>query len=806
MKINLLLFLFVSFHTVFGQDKGSVKGIVKTSDGQGAGYVNVSIKGTGKGTVTDNNGEYEIRNIEAGNYTLVTSFIGLETKEQSIEVKAGETAIIPEITLSENSQQLGEIVVTDTRVNPFDRKQTEYVARLPLKNLENPQVYSTITAELLKDQVVTNFDDALKNAPGVEKLWESTGRGGDGAGYFSLRGFDAQPTMVNGLPGLTNGSLDPANIERIEVLKGPSGTLFGSSLISYGGLINTVTKKPYETFGGEISYIAGSFGLNRITADINVPLSQSVSARINTAYHAENSFQDAGFRNSFFIAPSLSYKVNDKLSFLINAEFLTSEGTNPTMLFLNRSNPLQYAGLDALNYDPKLSLTSNDLTIKNPRYNLQAQMLYKVSDKWTSQTAVSRGAARSDGYYSYLWDNWFDKGEFSLFISDQNGQTSTTDIQQNFIGDFNIGDLRNRIVVGLDYFHRNMTDNSTGYPWLFDITPQGQINFEDPYSDNVVEPRYLSRQSVDALLVNSARSNSNVKDEAYSAYFSDVINITPKLSAMASLRFDHFRNEGDITTDEDDYNQSALSPKFGLVYQPVLDRLSVFANYMNGFKNVAPRQVADMNGDNPITKTFEAEQANQIELGVKTNLFRERLSSTVSYYHITVSNKLMPDAENINNTIQGGEVESKGFELSINASPVKGLNFIGGYSYNESVVINGEEQSAFAEEGRRPLESGPQGLFNAWAVYSFTKGALKGFGAGFGANAASERMIMDNEITGRFSVPSYTVLNACVFYNADIFRITLKIDNLTNEEYYKGWSTINPQRPRSLAASFSYRF
>src|SRR3546814_3383774 len=78
--------------------------------------------------------------------------------------------------------------------------------------------------------------------------------------YYSMRGFSVQPTMVNGLPGLTNGSLDPAGIERIDVIKGPSGTLFGSSLISYGGLLNTITKKPYRGFGGEVSYVAGSLG------------------------------------------------------------------------------------------------------------------------------------------------------------------------------------------------------------------------------------------------------------------------------------------------------------------------------------------------------------------------------------------------------------------------------------------------------------------------------------------------------------------------------------------------------------------
>lgn len=107
-------------------------------------------------------------------------------------------------------------------------------------------MYNTITTDLLESQIVTNFDDALKNAAGVENLWTSTGRGGDGAGYYSMRGFSVQPQLVNGLPGLTNGTINPANIERIEVLKGPSATLFGNAVSSYGGLINVVTKNPMQ--------------------------------------------------------------------------------------------------------------------------------------------------------------------------------------------------------------------------------------------------------------------------------------------------------------------------------------------------------------------------------------------------------------------------------------------------------------------------------------------------------------------------------------------------------------------------------
>src|SRR3546814_9903876 len=84
---------------------------------------------------------------------------------------------------------------------------------------------------------------------------------------------------------------------------------------------------------------------------------------------------------------------------------------------------------------------------------------------------------------------------------------------------------------------------------------------------------------------------------------------------------------------------------------------------MNGFVNVAHATVSDINGENPITRPFEAEQATQAEAGIKTALFDGKLTSTLSFYAIKVSNKVMPDPEHPNNYIQGGEVESKVIEV-----------------------------------------------------------------------------------------------------------------------------------------------
>ncbi|WP_159021442.1 TonB-dependent receptor [Formosa sp. L2A11] len=774
-----------------------VNGTVTDAENTPIAGANISLKNSTNGSQTDIDGQFEIKNLGSGDYTAVVSYLGYKTKEVAFTV-SNSNLTLSNITLYEGQEILSEVVIDGKRRNMFARKQTAYVSKLPLKDLENTQVYSTITTDILESQIATNFEDALDNATGIQQLWTSTGRGGDGAGYYSLRGFSVQPQLVNGVPGLTNGTINAANIERIEVIKGPSATLFGSSVTSYGGLINVVTKKPYKGSGGQVSYTAGSYGLNIITGDFNTALDkdENLYFRLNTSYHTEDSFQDAGFKKSFFVAPSLSYQVNNRLSFSFYGEISQSEKTNPTFLFLSRAGALQYEDLDDLGYDYKKSYTSNALTLENPTQNYRVEMDYKLSDAWNSQTIVSRSVTSTKGYYTYLYD-LTGAGTFSRYLNKQDALSRTTDIQQNFNGDFKIGNLRNRIVAGLDYYSVTSIDNGSSYAYYGSVTPS---------TGEEADGYPLTTAGVDAALAGSSINNYKTRTNVYSAYVSDVLDITSKLSAMASVRFDQFDNEGDITTNTDDYDQFAISPKFGLLYQPIEDRLSVFANWQNGFTNIGPQLVGDASSTEGQTlKNFEPEEANQIEFGVKTNFFNNRLNATVNYYSILVSNRLMTDPNDAFNQIQDGEVSSKGFELEINANPIDGLNIRAGYSYNDSEI---EKASTESTIGERPVDAGSDIVYNLWADYIFETGTLEGFGIGAGFNGASERDIINASgyTSGVFSVPSYIVANASVYYSADKYRVGLKLNNMFNEEYYSGWSTLTPQQPRSVLANFTFKF
>jgi iron complex outermembrane receptor protein len=794
LQLTICLFLLIAFKA-YAQNTGTIKGRITTSDNKPADYVAVSLNDKTSGTLTNANGSYIFNKLKAGTYLIKISAVGLPAQNQTIDLKNGETLTV-DFMLNENAQQLKEVNVNATKNNKFIIKQSETVSKMPLTQLENPQVYTTISKDLMTEQLVFSADDAMRNAPGIQLMWQATGRSGDGGSYFNSRGFVTQSRLRNGLAGIVSTSADAANLEKLEVIKGPSATLFGNSLTSYGGLINRVTKKPYDSFGGEVSYAAGSYNLSRLSVDVNTPLdaAKKILFRLNAAGNYQESFQDAGFSKSVFVAPSLSYKATDRLSFLFDAELSYGKNSGSQIFFFPFGQTIAALGVnsaDKLNIDYKRAYFSDDLTQNARSTNFFGQAVYKISDHWTSQTNFSSSTSYSNGYspYFYLLPN------NNISRNDQSTRDSknlVTEVQQNFNGDFKIGGLKNRFLGGLDFLRNNSQQYFFGA--TFDVI--STIGLPSTY--------YNYNKANLSAEYNAPNPNGYFpypyyyKTNTYSAYVSDVLNITDNFLALAALRIDRFDNQGsynpatDLTTGV--YIQTAYAPKFGLVYQPIKDVVSLFANYQNGFTNLAG---ADFGG-----QTFKPEQANQTEGGLKLDAFGGKLSSTLSYYSIKVKDILRADPAHANFSIQNGTQVSKGFEAEVIANPFEGFNAIAGFGYNDSKYINASADV----DGRRPGTAAAPYNANLWLSYRFVHGNIKGLGFGFGGNYASENHVINSASIGVFNLPSYMVLNASAFYDLKKYRFGFKCDNLNNEKYWTGFSTVNPQRLRNVAATFAYKF
>lgn len=756
----------------------SLKGYVKTIDNKSIQNAHVKLKGTNFKTVTNTEGMYVFEKLPKGNYTLLVSYVGKNTIKRKVAIINDNTTIL-NIVMENSNENLEEILVSGKKVSPVAKKESFNIARLPITNMENPQVYITVSDELMKTQLATDFDAALKNVVGAGVPI----RYNQNRLVFYSRGFEVEPKIRNGLTTFNQNAIDPVNLERIEVLKGPSATLFGSSEVSYGGLLNRVTKKPNEDFGGSVGYSGGSWNLNRLTLDLNTPVNEAKTLlfRMNGAVHSEKSFQDAGFTNNIAFTPSILYKIDEKTQLFFDLEYTKTRGTSPVRHTIDTGEISHRNAEDFIEfYD--VSYASNDIFYTGENIDFFGELKHVLSDKWTSSTSFARTQTSSDGYTSRI--DGRSAITFRARVFSGHYGYNSTNLQQNFTGKFNIGKVKNRVVVGVNYYN---------YSQDRDVTSINTSDFEYGSSEYYNE---FNKSFIDTELVNGSRTLRNQKTDTYSAYVSDVVNFTDNFLAMLSLRFDHFNDKGTYniltSTLGEGFSQNALSPKLGLVYQILPEKVSVFGNYMNGFAN--------QGGSSENGNSFNPEHANQLEGGIKFNLFNNKVIGSVSYYDIKVEDIIRENPNNTDFDIQDGTQTSEGLELEFSANPIEDFNILMGFAYNKSELQNTEDGE---QDGLRPERSGPDKLFNWWMDYNVLGKNTNKLLIGMGGNTGSSSF-QTNTIDATVTIPSYTVFDFGVTYKTNTFSLGIKGNNITDEKY---WSyRLAPQKSRNFVANFTFNF
>ncbi|MGN7722493.1 TonB-dependent siderophore receptor [Chitinophaga sp. 22620] len=766
-------------HACAYTQNGVITGRITTSDGQPAEFATVLLNNKTVVQV-DKAGTYRIGELPAGTYTITVRFAGQQTQARTITLQDGET-VTADFALQISAKALNEVVIVGDKYTVTAKKRSNTASRLPLEYLENPQVYNVVDKELIAEQMALTLEESFRNIPGA-----APAKTGAGMPAFFSRGFLTTDNLRNGMATYLRTGIDLVSVERVETVKGPSSTLFGGTLVSYGGLVNYVTKKPYEKFGGEVNFMTGSYELNRLTADINAPVNaqKTVLFRINMAAQNKNDWQDQGHGSTLVIAPSLTYKVSDRLTLRLDADMQNYKGTSNTGWAVNSGVTLK--SFDQLPLEYKRSLIDNSFIGHQYSRNVFAQAEYKLSSKWTSQTnyAWANGEYTDLLYFNQSWiRNDSIQRALGVFSPDKVGRRH---IQQNFTGEFNTGSLRHRLLIGADFMsqYRNYKYASL----ILDTVNVLSATIRDVKVQKAEE--MLARLSTPPIM---SRQN------AYGAYFSDVINITGNLLVMASLRLDYFENKGTTnnlsraTTGA--FDQLALSPKFGIVYQPVKEKIALFANYMNGFKNEG-----DVLQPDGTTISLKPQQAEQIEGGVKLDLLNNKLSATISYYDISVSRiRRTQEINGQNFIVQDGTQESKGVEAEVIGNPFPGFNFVAGYGYNKNKYTKSNKDVL----GKRVIGT-PEHVGNVWLSYSLLNGSLKGLGIGAGVMYVSDAFY---NATNTFSMPAYTVVDATLYYNQPRFRLSVKASNITNEHYWisDGFYS-RPQPPVNFLAGIAYKF
>lgn len=744
-----------------------LKGTIKTSEGKSVPDIKVVVPQKRIEIFADKNGTFQLAKLPDGVFDIQLWSGDNLLATQAFTASDPEN-IVHEFLLSLDYKQLNDVIVS--AIKRKDRYVTEDLGKTNMKNLENPQVYSSVSQRIMIEQNTTNLQQILTNVTGATVNVDPAG----GMSILS-RGFSTQIGARNGMPiyGLGRSGLDPANIDAVEVLKGPSGTLFGNAISSYGGLVNLVTKKPFEYAKSNIGYTVGSYNLQRITADINTPLTSdnSVLFRVNAAVNKQGSFLTTGHADRYFVAPSLVYQVNERLKLSLDIEAYKEDITKPQ--FISDYKVLNLKSVKDLPISYNQGFFDNSFNAIASNIRTYATAEYKLSDHWTSVTNISvlsEDLQKSDQGYLY-----FTTKDSVRVAAGNFGPITTTssDFQQNFKGDGNFLGMRHRVVVGFDYYHYDAKRASRG------TTTLGYADVRN------VTRLFADQDLVNAYLKNNTQTTPIItKNNRIAAYASDLINITKSLMVLGSVRYDRYMAQG-----LGGYNQTSWTPRVGLVFQPILDVVSVFGNYTSGFTNYNV-------GTQPDGSLFfyKPSFANQWESGVKVNLWKNKLISTISYYNIAINDAPRSDPDGTLH--QDGKQKSNGVEFDFKAMPNDCLFINAGYVYNKNQYLR-----ATTGQGNLTTAS-PKNVANLWVSYKFLHvQSLEHLGIGAGMNYVDKSFFDANNTV---ILPSYTIFNSSIFYDLDKWRLGFAVNNISNVKYWN--ATGYAQMPRNVSFNVNIKF
>src|SRR5699024_287902 len=243
-----LLLTTATFHGIFAQT-GTISGSVQTFDGKAASMVNIGLEGTTKGTITDASGRYVITGVQEGSYTLMASFLGLQTKTTRVIVSDGKNTEVPNIVMEEIQERLQEVIVEGKNGGNFKADIPSHSLRLKGPLIELPQNIQVITSDVIaSQQAIDMLENVSRNVSGAQMIehWGNFAR-------VNMRGFKL-PAFRNGMNvELPWGPLaeDMSMVQNIEFVKGPAG--FMQSAGEPGGFYNVVTKKPTNVSVNQLS-------------------------------------------------------------------------------------------------------------------------------------------------------------------------------------------------------------------------------------------------------------------------------------------------------------------------------------------------------------------------------------------------------------------------------------------------------------------------------------------------------------------------------------------------------------------------
>ncbi len=648
----------------------------------------------------------------------------------------------------------------------------------PLRDI--PQSIQIVPRQIIEDRKVTRVGEIVQNVSGVTVTAGPSNVGEQ----FTVRGFSGGEfgsgnEFRNGFRSLGLGTFNPGNIERVEVLKGPASVLYGQ--IEPGGMINFVTKKPLDRpyYAADIEF--GSFSYSKPSLDISGPLGPDKKSlyRLNTSYEKSGSFVNFVNRDILQFSPSVTYDLSDRSKLTFDYEYIRETGVN---------NPGLPRSPIAFQLPRNLFLGEPNDSIDSKSQSANIGLEHRFSEDWQLRTQAN-WQNESFKRNAYRIGRVLNEDGLTLNRFLQNDTEDNADsysIQTNLIGKFKTGSIDHQVLFGLEWNKFNDLD-TTGF------STASSIDVFNPVYNT--EPR--------PTLFDDGASRLTTNSTTTSIYLQDQVTLLPNLKLLVGARYDFIDEKSgvqDLDVDgitpispisESSFSNQALSPRIGFVYQPI-EPVSLYASYSTSF---VP--------NNTLTRTgtsIEPTKSNQLEVGVKTEVFDGKLAATLSAYQITKTNVLTIDPEDPDFSIPIGEVKSRGIELDVTGRIQPGWNIIGSVFINESAVTVGDENSPVGNI----LINAPRSGASLWSTYEIQAGNLQGLGFGAGVLYVGD---VQATLPNSFLIPAYLRTDAAIFYKRDNWKAALNFKNLFDVNSYSNQGGgIYPGDPFTVLASFGVTF
>ena len=695
-------------------------------------------------------------------------------------------------TLSEGLAEPGDtlrIVVTgDAAGSDYFVPEASTATRTNTPLLDVPQSIQVIPQQVLEDQQVTELDEALRNVSGV--VADSS----EGAGFqVALRGFVGARVLRDGFSlsasdALSNTGLltlpETANIEQIEVLKGPASILYGE--VQPGGVINLVTERPTDEPLYEVGLRANSRSAFRVQTDLSDWMTPDgrVRYRLNALVERDDDFRD--FDQTLqreFIAPVLSWKISDHTDLTLDLEYLSDERPNDSGLLALGDRVIDVPR-DRITGEP-------DDQAERAFFTAGYRLEHRFSDRWTLRNALRYSSQdyNSSAFVPVSFDET--SGIVRRVDSATEWDQDYYGLQTDLMGKFETGSVSHTLLFGVD-FSRNRSDINN------------RLNLSNLSPLDIFNPIYGNVQRLPFGEQLVAGRVQNVTTSRLGIFLQDQIDLSENLKLLAGVRYDTISQDVDNAPSGFDPAGSESSqavddftPRLGLVYQPIPE-LSLYTSYSRSF---TPSNATDVAGN-----LLEPEKGEGFEIGLKTELFDRRLIATLAYFDITKQNvaTLDPNAPAlVNASVATGEQRSQGIELDISGEILPGWNVIANYAYIDARVT----QDNLIPTGNG-LTGIPEHSASLWTTYTLQQGDLAGLGFGLGLTYVDER---PGDLENSFTLDDYLTTDAAVFYERDDFRLGLNFKNIFDINFIQGIPIsrirgIEPGDPFTVVGSFSFRF